>query len=154
MSDLAVLLFPSQEGDGVTAVLQAATPGERVLIVDWAIPGSALRGRKAELQRRAGEYVNRLLALAGLGNGRCLSMAEWEQQCRQAGLVILSSGVRDVWLDVDVVLAQRPLSVQDRVRLRAMLVQAPEPVRQSLTPQFVGDRITFRLQQLQLMAQK
>jgi len=40
----------------------------------------------------------------------------------------------------------------DRLRLKAMLIQAPEKAREFLTPQFSGDRIRFHLPEITILA--
>ena len=44
------------------------------------------------------------------------------------------------------------LSSKDRMRLKVMLVQAPEKAREFLTARFSGDRIQFRLPEITILA--
>jgi len=120
-------------------------PGGILAVVDNIVPGSRLRGKKANLQRRAGDYINAFEKLRDPSHGRCLSLDEWNDAFQTAGCTLLHQEVAAKAIDFDDWVARMQVSADNCTRLRAMLIQAPEPVQQFLTPQFAGDRITFHL---------
>jgi hypothetical protein len=141
-----MVLFPTQSG--TVAPVEVEGDG-RFALADWIVPGSHLRGKKARRQRQAGEWVNGWLRYAGVGNGRFLSQAAWHRRCDQLDLQIIAQHVHHPPFFLDQLTAA--LSLSRRTRLRAMLLQAPPPVVDYLTPQLCGDRISFQLQMIFLL---
>ncbi len=115
---------------------------------DVLVPGSRLRGKKANLQRRAGEYVNVFFAWRGVEYGRCLSITQWQKKFQQNGLTIIAQETTEKTVNFDDWIAPAELGKKDRLRARAMLLQAPQLVLDFLTPQITGDRIQFRMTEL------
>jgi ubiquinone/menaquinone biosynthesis C-methylase UbiE len=128
----------------VAEAARVLRPGGLLTVVDNVVPGSRLRGKKARLEREAGEYINAYEKLRDPGHGRCLSLYEWEDRYRQAGFAITHQETADMWLDFDAYVNRMRVSATNRTRLRAMLLQAPQRAADFLTPQVTGDRITFR----------
>lgn len=129
-------------------------PGGQVSLCDWVVPGSRLRGKKAAAQRQAGAYVNVLLQWGRPAHGRALSQAEWEAALQQAGFVVTYGRCRRRRFHLDAWSARLALARADRLRLQALLVQAPAPVLDYLTPQMTGDRIAFHLQEILIIGTK
>jgi hypothetical protein len=132
----------------VTAVTTELKPSGLLSVRDVVVPGSRLRGKKADQQRRAGQYVNAFLQMSGWRPA--LSQSEWEVMLRQSGLrleLIRVTAVPYFFHDWAI-----HLSAPDRLRLRALLTQAPAPVQDYLTPQFARDRITFHLQEIWIVS--
>jgi hypothetical protein len=152
--------YPAREAVDLAAWLGQEvgklTPGGILSVQALIVPGSRLRGKKADVLREAGRYVNAFLQMSGLGHDpkllqvrRYYSQHEWQDAFHRAGLVVESESVmvvRHTFHDTAVHLADK-----DRLRLRALLTQAPAPVLDYLTPQFAGDRITFHLHELLIM---
>jgi ubiquinone/menaquinone biosynthesis C-methylase UbiE len=120
-------------------------PGGLLAVVDNIVPGSRRRGKKAEELREAGRYVNAFEKLRDPSHGRCLSLDEWADAFQAAGFALRHQEVADKGIDFDEWVARMQVPAGDRLRLRAMLLQAPSAVLTFLTPTFSGDRIAFRL---------
>ncbi len=129
-------------------------PGGILAVVDNIVPGSRLRGKKANLQRQAGDYVNAFEKLRDPSHGRCLSLDEWAEVFKTADFTLLHQEVAPKTIEFQDWAMRMQVSAEDLVRLRAMLVQAPTPVLQFLTPQFAADRITFHLAEAIVIGQK
>ena len=128
----------------VAEAARVLRPGGLLAVVDNVVPGSRLRGKKAKIEREAGEYVNAYEKLRDPGHGRCLSLHEWLDLYREAGFTIVQEETAEMWLDFDAYVHRMRVSAINRIRLRAMLLQAPQRAAEFLTPQVTGDRITFR----------
>ena len=120
-------------------------PGGQLVVVDNVTPGSRLRGKKADLQRKAGQYVNTFEKLRDPSHGRCLSLDEWADQFRQAGLVLVHQETQQKEMDFASWTDRLHVSAATRLRLQALLLQAPTAVAEFLTPIQTGDRIVFYL---------
>jgi SAM-dependent methyltransferase len=120
-------------------------PGGQLALLDNIVPGSRRRGKKAELERRAGAYVNAFEKLRDPSHVRCLSLDEWIDAYVTAGFIIGHQETNTMPLDFADWTARMQVSPPNRQRLRAMLLQAPEPVLTFLTPQASGDKIEFHL---------
>lgn len=119
-------------------------PGGLLAVADNIVPGTRLRGKKAKLLREAARYLNAYEKLRDPSHGRLLSLPEWEDAYREAGFQLIHQETLPMWLDFDDYVTRMRVSPQNRIRLRAMLLQAPRPIADFLTPQVVGDRIAFR----------
>jgi ubiquinone/menaquinone biosynthesis C-methylase UbiE len=126
-------------------------PGGTLAVVDNIAPGSHLRGKKARRLREAGDYYNAFEKLRDPSHHRCLSQDEWVYAFLHAGFTIQHQELAEKWIDFDSWAARMQVGGDDLIRLRVMLVQAPENVTEFLTPQFTGDRIDFRLTELILV---
>jgi ubiquinone/menaquinone biosynthesis C-methylase UbiE len=120
-------------------------PGGLLAVVDNIVPGSRLRGKKADRQREAGEYVNTFEKLRDPSHGRCLSLDEWIDLISEAGLRVEHQETLWKQIPIEQWAARHPADV--RARLKAMLLQAPAAAAQFLAPQREGDALTFRLQE-------
>lgn len=148
--DCLTYAYPSRQAVDIPQFLAAAArslkAGGMVSVRDIVVPGSRLRGKKAEQQRRAGQHVNAFLQMSWPGHGRGLSQSEWQDVMHQAGFSLVYERVTAVahpfheWAV--------SLAPADRLRLQALLIQAPAPVLDYLTLHGAGDRITFHLQEL------
>jgi ubiquinone/menaquinone biosynthesis C-methylase UbiE len=120
-------------------------PGGYLAVVDNVVPGSHLRGKKAQIQRDAGRYVNAFEKLRDPSHVRCLSLAEWAEQFRRAGFALTQQETLRETLDFGDYAARQRVSPANLLRLKAMLLQAPTAVADFLTPTHSGDRIEFCL---------
>jgi ubiquinone/menaquinone biosynthesis C-methylase UbiE len=123
-------------------------PGGLLTMVDNIVPGTHLHGKKARLINEAGKYVNAFEKLRDPSHGRCWSVNEWEHGFRQASFTVQHQELLAKEMEFGSWAARMQVSPEDTIRLKAMLVQAPTPVADFLTPQMGNDRITFRLTEL------
>jgi SAM-dependent methyltransferase len=129
-------------------------PGGQLALLDNVVPGSRRRGKKAELERRAGAYVNAFEKLRDPSHVRCLSLDEWIDAYITAGFTISHQETNTMPLDFADWTARMKVASQNRQRLRAMLLQAPEPVLTFLTPAASGDKIEFHLHKAIIIGQR
>lgn len=141
---LAAHHFPDV-GAFLRQVARLLRPGGWLAVVDNVVPGSRLHGKKAWLQRQAGRYINAYEKLRDPSHQRCLSLEEWQDGLRMAGFLLVHQELLAMVLDFHEYAERAGVSELNKIRLRAMLFQAPQPVRAILTPQKAGDRITFHL---------
>jgi ubiquinone/menaquinone biosynthesis C-methylase UbiE len=138
-------------------VLEAARvlrPGGLLAVADNAVPDTRLRGKKRRLADEAAAYINAFDALRDPGHVRALGMNEWQGHYAAAGLQLLQSETFRKVIDFESWVARMRVADVDRLRLRAMLQQAPDLVRATLTPQIANDRITFWLTEAILIGRK
>jgi SAM-dependent methyltransferase len=128
-------------------------PGGYLALLDNVVPGSPRRGKKADLQRQAGAYVNAFETLRDPSHVRCLSLDEWIDAYVSAGFTISHQETNTMSLDFDEWTARMQVSAPNRQRLRAMLLQAPDPVLTFLTPAVSGDKIEFHLHKAIIVGQ-
>ena len=126
-------------------------PGGWLAIQDTVVPGSRLRGKKANLQRRAGDYINMVLRWGDGGNGRNLCQDEWLDILRIVNMIYIQHEISRHEIEFTHWLSNTNLTPGNRIRLRALLRQTPEPVAAFLTPKTANDRITFFLTELTLV---
>ena len=129
----------------VAEAARVLKPGGLLVVVDNVVPGSHLRGKKAAMQREAGRYVNAFEKLRDPSHGRCLSLDEWAEQFRRAGLALVHQEALRKEMDFASWTDRLHVADADRTRLRVMLLQAPTAVSEFLTPTHTGDRIAFYL---------
>ena len=123
---------------------RALRPGGLLAVVDNVVPGSRLRGKRADRERQAGDYVNAFEKLRDPSHVRCLSFEAWVDALVAAGLVVSAAETLDKRLTFETWAARHTPEMQ--TRLRAMLLQAPEAARAFLDPRVEGVT-TFRLRE-------
>jgi SAM-dependent methyltransferase len=128
-------------------------PGGQLALLDNIVPGSRRRGKKAALERRAGTYVNAFERLRDPSHVRCLSLDQWVDAYVTAGFTVSHHESSPMPLDFADWTARMQVSAVNRQRLRAMLLQAPEPVLTFLTPAISGDKIEFHLHKAIIVGQ-
>ena len=140
--------------DSLADLSRITSPGGLLLIIDNLIPGTRLRGKKARQIREAGSYINAWTRLWCPDHQRYLDLETWQQYLVDNSWTLLSWLTHRVAIDFDTWCARQPLDALDRIRLRAMLVQAPEKVSGFLTPLDTGDRMSFYLTEGFILAAK
>jgi ubiquinone/menaquinone biosynthesis C-methylase UbiE len=120
-------------------------PDGLLAVVDNIVPATHLRGKKARLINEAGKYVNAFEKLRDPSHGRCWSLNEWVNGFQTAGLTVQHQETLSKEMAFGSWAARMQVSPENRIRLQAMLLQAPTAVSDFLTPQISNDRITFRL---------
>ncbi len=141
---LAAHHFPDIRGF-VRQAARVLRPGGLLAVTDNVVPGSTRSGRKARLQQEAGVYINAFEKLRDPSHGRQHTLQEWREHFHVCGLVMEAEEVSKKALDFADYVRRSGVAPDDVVRLRAMLIQAPDAVLEFLTPIFQGDTITFHL---------
>ena len=129
-------------------------PNGQLLIVDNLVPGSRLRGKKARQLRLAGEYVNAWMRLRNPQHKRFLSQDAWTQFLADCQWTVQQITTRETEQDFNTWSDYYSPTPNNRIRLQAMLLQAPEKVHGFLTPLESGDRIAFRTIEVFILATK
>lgn len=132
-------------GAFVRSAARVLRPGGLLAVSDNVVPGSDRRGKKARLQQEAGRYINAFEKLRDPSHGRHQTISEWRRHFYDAGFVLQHEELDKKAINFAEYVARSGVAPEDIVRLRAMLVQAPELVLEFLTPIFQGDTITFYL---------
>jgi SAM-dependent methyltransferase len=127
-------------------------PDGHLLIMDNMVPGSRLRGKKARQLRAAGEYINSWMKLRNPQHKHYLSEDAWIDLLIDTQFSIRGTAIREKTEDFDTWAECYSPGRDGRIRLQAMLVQAPEKALGFLTPERSGDRIAFRLTELFILA--
>lgn len=120
-------------------------PGGTLAVVDNVVPGSRLRGRKADRQRQAGDYVNAFEKLRDPSHARCLSFEEWLDALAAAGLTVTTQETLDKRLTFETWAARHTPEMQ--TRLRVLLTRAPQAAAEFLNVQTTTGLTTFRLRE-------
>ena len=129
-------------------------PGGLLAVVDNVVPGSRLRGKKAQRQRDAGRYVNAFEKLRDPSHHRCLSLSQWEDAFHNTAFKLTHQETASKQIDFDDWAARMHVSAENRLRLQALLLQAPESVADFLSPQLSGDKLSFWLTEAILIGRK
>ncbi len=115
--------------------------GSLLAIVDNVVP-----------EGEGGDYINAFEKLRDPSHVRCLSNEEWQQDLYGAGFELHHNEEGRMKIEFASWTARMNVSDLDRVRLQALLKQAPPEAHASLTPEFSSDRIHFYLQRIILVA--
>jgi SAM-dependent methyltransferase len=132
-------------GRFIAEAARVLRPGGALAVVDNVVPGSRLRGKRAEAQRQAGAYVNTFEKLRDPSHVRCLSVEEWLEALAAAGLDVEPPETLDKRLTFETWAARHTPDTQ--ARLRAMLLRAPAAAADFLDPQTDTGLTTFRLRE-------
>ncbi|MGB1253611.1 MAG: class I SAM-dependent methyltransferase [Candidatus Promineifilaceae bacterium] len=117
--------------------------GGTVAIVDNIVPDGL-----------GGDYINAFEKLRDPSHVSCNSAEMWEQDIYGAGLTLTHKETGNMAIPFDSWVTRMRVSDDNRLRLKALLAQAPDEAASSLTPKFDGDTITFYLQRIVLIAKK
>lgn len=121
-------------------------PGGILAVVDNIVPFTTSRKKKEQqAYEAAAQYINAFEKLRDPSHGRCLSLREWEALYKTAGFTVTHTETALKKMDFAPWAARMNVSPEDTIRLKAMLLQAPEIVANFLTPQVAGDTIEFYL---------
>ncbi|MBP6016635.1 MAG: methyltransferase domain-containing protein [Candidatus Promineofilum sp.] len=132
-------------GRFVAEAARVLRPGGALAVVDNIVPGSPLRGKKANRQREAGQYVNAFEKLRDPSHVRCLSYEEWLDALVTAGLTTETAETLDKRLTFETWAARHTPEMQ--TRLRVLLLRAPADAAEFLDPQTHTGLTTFRLRE-------
>jgi SAM-dependent methyltransferase len=123
-------------------------------VVDNFVPGSDRRGKKARMQRQAGQYVNAFERLRDPSHHRCLSVSAWRAAFYNAGFAVEHEAIARKAFEIREWARRAGVPSADLPRLRALLKQAPQEVLEFLTPVFRADTIEFYLSELLIIGRK
>ena len=118
----------------------------------YLVPGTRLRGKKARKLREVDRYLNAFYQLRNPKHQRYYSQNGWKDLLMGSGFDIQRLETADKLFDFESWADEAALAGKDLLRLKVMLVQAPEKVREFLTVQFSGDKIHFRLPEITILA--
>jgi hypothetical protein len=127
-------------------------PQGLMVITSYLVPGTRLRGKKARKLRESAEYLNAFCQLRSPTHQGYYSQNSWEDLLLGVGFDLRHLETSDKLFDFARWADETALTSKDRLRLKVMLVQAPEKAREFLTLQFSGDRIQFRLPEISILA--
>ena len=139
-------------GRFIAEAARVLKPGGLLAVVDNVVPGSRLRGKKADRQRAAGEYVNTFEKLRDPSHVRCLSYEEWLDALVAAGLAVEAHETIDKRLTFETWAARHTPEMQ--IRLRVLLLRAPDVAAEFLDPRTDTGLTTFRLREGLFVARK
>jgi SAM-dependent methyltransferase len=154
--DLLICPYLSEKAEIKREILQGfgrlLRPDGHLLIIDNVVPGSTLRGKKARRLRTAGRYINAWMRLRNFNHISYLARETWIQLLSESQWSIEQMKTNKITQGFDAWVDQYSTSPENRLRLQAMLLQAPEKVHGFLTPFKTGDRIAFRTTELFILA--
>jgi SAM-dependent methyltransferase len=127
-------------------------PQGLMVVETYLVPGTRLRGKKARKLREVDHYLNAFYQLRNPKHQSYYSQNGWEDQLMGSGFDVQRLETADKIFDFAQWADEAALASKDRLRLKVMLVQAPEKAREFLTTQFSGDRIQFRLPEITILA--
>jgi SAM-dependent methyltransferase len=127
-------------------------PQGLLAVTTYLVPGTRLRGKKARRLLEAGEYINAWCQLRDSQHRRFYSQNGWEDLLLANSFEIVNQETASNRFDFDWWVDRTSPNEYDRLRLKAMVIQAPEKAREFLTPQFSGDRIRFHLPEITILA--
>ncbi|MEM7801974.1 MAG: methyltransferase domain-containing protein [Chloroflexota bacterium] len=139
----------------VSEAARVLKPGGRFAVVDNLVPSTGSRKKKDQVAfANAAEYVNSFEKLRDPSHAACLSLYAWKKLFALSGFAIVSSETMRKKMDFDPWADRMRVTPEDKIRLKSMLIQAPDVVKEFLTPQISGDRIEFYLTEGILIGEK
>lgn len=130
----------------VSEAWRVLRPGGVFAVVDNVVPSTGSKKKKdREAYANGADFINGFEKLRDPSHSQCYSLHQWIQLFREVGFqnVQYETGRKRMefgpWAD------RMFVAADDKIRLKAMLVQAPNIVKEFLTPEFDGDKIFFTL---------
>jgi SAM-dependent methyltransferase len=128
-------------------------PGGLLAVVDNIVPGSSDQSPEGVAQQVAGDYINQIEKLRDPSHHRCLSLAEWVDAFRQAGLTVLHTETQPKAVEfLDWAKRMMAKPAQSAIgelgllpQLRTLILEGPPAVSAFLQPTIVGDDLHFLL---------
>lgn len=158
--DAARLPFPAATFDAVTCRIAAHHFAEVPAFVAEAVrvlrPGGwlAIADNVVSGEPRIARAVNVFEALRDPSHVWEYSLDDWETFLFAAGLRVTHREILTKEIDFDAYAARMRVTGADYVRLRALLLQGPEPLREWLRPRAIGQRVVFTLSEGVIVGQK
>jgi ubiquinone/menaquinone biosynthesis C-methylase UbiE len=139
--------FPSI-GSFIAESRRLLRPGGILAVVDNISPADSRDIRKSKRDRDPSRYINALEKYRDKSHWRMLSEIEWVEEFYQAGFRTLRREKLEKTLDYESWRKRMNVTGADELRLRSMLMQAPETVHQYLKPRLENGRLIFNLTEL------
>ncbi len=124
-------------------------PGGRLLLSDYLAPEERKRGVMG-----AARWLNAFCGLREQAPTGFVSRSAWNTHLYQAGFLLDDEAFNREPIIFDEWATQPGLSPANIIRLQAMIVQAPEPLRAFLTVEIGADRIAFSMVAAHFWARK
>ena len=122
------------------------------VVVDNVVPYKRTRKKKEQrAYTNAADYINAFEKLRDPSHNRCLTPHHWETIFQNNGFKITGREFLRKEMAFNSWASRMNVSPDDTTRLKAMLVQAPQIVKDFLTPEIQGDTIKFYLTELILI---
>lgn len=102
----------------------------------------------------AARHINAFEKLRDPSHGWQSTVAEWEAFHLAAGFTVTATETFRKPIDFDDYCERLSVPAQARQQLRVLLKHAPTSAREALAPEFVGERITFTLTEILLIARR
>ncbi len=129
----------------MNAAARSLKSGGILAVVDNVVPGTFSGGKKIRHIEESGRYINAFERLRDPSHIRCLDLDEWTELFYSAGIRLWHSETMTIELAFEPWVARSHVALVDIIRLRAMLLQAPQGVKNFLDPQLVGGELAFHL---------
>ena len=143
--------FPNVE-KFVTEAARVLRPDGIFALVDNIVPYKRTRKKKEQkAYTSAAKYINAFEKLRDPSHERCLTIHEWESLYLNNGFRITARDTMKKRMPFAEWSARMQVSPEDTTRLKAMLIQAPQLVKEFLTPEIEGDTIHFYITELILI---
>lgn len=102
----------------------------------------------------AGDYINAYESLRDPSHAVCYSAELWEQALFASGFELHKHDVGKMRLNFHNWCERMRVSAENRVRLKAMLHQAPEPAKAVLNPHEIDGALHFELERTVMLAKR
>ncbi len=135
--------FPDVEAF-VKESARVLAPGGFLAVADNVVSG----------EPKIGDYINAFEKLRDPSHNRAYTIDDWQTFFFAAGLEVTHSELFGKEMAFDNWATRLGLSGDDLTRLRVMLVQAPEGVKDWLKPQQVGDALSFTITEAIIIGRK
>ncbi len=129
----------------MTAAARSLKAGGVLVVVDNVVPSTFSEGKKFRHIEQAGRYINAFERLRDPSHRRCLGLDEWVEHFYSAGIRLSHSETMMIELAFGPWVARTHISSVDIIRLKSMILHAPQAVKDFLDPQLVGGELTFHL---------
>jgi ubiquinone/menaquinone biosynthesis C-methylase UbiE len=102
----------------------------------------------------AAKHLNAFEKLRDPSHHWAYTQADWLDFFAAAGLRVTHSEIFRKAIDFDNWVGRMSVAEKTRLHLRVMLKHAPKPALEALAPEFVGDRVTFHLTEVLIIARR
>ncbi|MDJ0753016.1 MAG: class I SAM-dependent methyltransferase [Ardenticatenaceae bacterium] len=133
-------------GQFVAEAARVLKSGGILAVVDNIVPHTGSKKKKVrEAYAAAADYLNAFETLRDPSHNRMISLKEWSDLFEKNGLTVQHAETMSKEMDFHPWADRMQVSPENKVRLEVMLRQAPNIVKEFLTPEFSSAKITFRL---------
>ncbi|MFT5195796.1 MAG: ubiquinone/menaquinone biosynthesis C-methylase UbiE [Cellvibrionaceae bacterium] len=130
----------------VSEAWRVLRPNGVFAVVDNVVPSTGSKKKKDQAAyTNAADFVNAFEKLRDPSHAQCYSLHQWVKLFKQVGFHNVRSETGRKRMEFAPWADRMHVAADDKIRLKAMLVQAPNIVKEFLTPEFDGDKIFFTL---------